>query len=425
MNHLQIWDTFGSLCWADLPANVQQVANQCVLDWTGCALAGSREPLAEILRAQFGHRSGTASVFGSDLKLEVATAALLNGASGHALDFDDTNAAIGCHATAPVIPAVLAVAEELGASGEQLLTAFVVGTEVEGRINYTLGRDHYARGWHTTATYGTFGATAAVCHLLGFDQVQYATAMGLAASHASGVKANFGTMTKPYHAGRAAEAGVNCARLVERGFTANPDAVMGNQGFAQAASTSEISAERFDQLTGRWLILETLFKNHAACHLTHAGIESVLRLRADQDVSDLASLTITVHPGVLDVCGIEHPKTGLEGKFSLRGTASLVLNGIDTTNPATYVDEVISSEPVQAMMEKIQVSTDESLENMETRVTWVDRSQASHEAYHNIRIPATDLDAQGDSLETKFAGLCSFVDLDAEAEREALRARLA
>lgn len=417
MNHLEIWEKFGSLTCQDLPDDVVKVAGQSVLDWFGCALAGSREPLAEILREQFQHRAGSATIIGSDLKLEDSAAALLNGASGHALDFDDTNATIGCHSTAPVIPAVIAVAQEQGAGGRALLTAFVVGSEIEGRLNYAMGRDHYARGWHTTATYGTFGATAAVAHLLGFDQNQYATAMGLAASHASGVKANFGTMTKPYHAGRAAEAGVNCARLVERGFTANPDAVMGNQGFIQAASTQDDATERLAQIADRWLIRDTLFKNHAACHLTHAAIESVLRLQTDLDASDLSSLTITVHPGVLDVCGIENPHTGLEGKFSLRGTASLALNGIDTTNPATYVDDVISSDQVQVMLDKIHVETDESLENMETRVTWVDLSQHVHEAYHNTRIPATDLEAQQTSLENKFAGLCDFAGLTASDHR--------
>ena len=162
MDHLQAWKKYKNLSYDDLPDDVVKVANQCILDWFGCATAGAKEPLSGILRDVFGHRSGECTVIGSDLKLDAQTAALLNGASGHALDYDDTGSRTHCHSTAPVIPAALSVAEELGASGKELVTAFVVGVEVLGRIANSMGGDHYATGWHTTATYGAFGATAAV-----------------------------------------------------------------------------------------------------------------------------------------------------------------------------------------------------------------------------------------------------------------------
>ena len=412
MNHLEIWERFRELTYDDLPEDVIKVANSCMLDWFGCAVAGATEPLAEILREEFGHRSGSCTVIGSDLKVDAATAALLNGASGHALDYDDTGSSIGCHSTAPVLPAVIAVAEEIGASRRELLTAFVVGVEIEGRINYSMGLDHYTGGWHTTATYGTFGAAAAVSHLLKLDNAQYGVAMGLAASHASGVKANFGTMTKPYHAGHAAEGGLNSARLAARGFTANPDAVLGNQGFVRASSTATDASERLAAAADSWMILGTLFKYHAACHLTHATIESVLRLKTSHDPSDLSALTITVHPSLLDICGIENPTTGLEGKFSLRGTASLALNGIDTANPETYVDGVISREDVQSMISKVTVETDNSLGAMQTRVVWVDSEQNAHVEQHDTGIPEQDLVAQEEKLERKFASLCDFANVD-------------
>lgn len=420
MNHLQAWQRFRDLTHDDLPSDVVKVANQCILDWFGCALAGSTEPLASILLGQFGHRSGNCTVIGCDLKLEAPTAALLNGTSGHALDYDDTGARTQCHSTAPVLPAVLAVAEEMGASGKALISAFVVGVEVEGRIAHAMGRDHYARGFHTTATFGTFGATAAVAYLLGLDDEQYAIAMGLAASHASGVKANFGTMTKPYHPGRSAESGINCARLAAAGFTANPDAVLGNQGFVQAASTADDASARLDAIADEWLILGTLFKYHAACHLTHAAIESVLKLRTSLNTNDLSSLTITVHPGLLDVCGIAQPKTGLEGKFSLRGTAALVLNGVDTSNPSTFVDEVIGRQDVQRTIDKVAVETDPALAQFETRVVWVDRDQNAHEAFTDLSVPVTDYDEQGAKLEQKFASLCDFAGVPGGASASKL-----
>ena len=420
MDHLAAWDRFGSMTYEALPDHVVQVANQCILDWFGCALAGSSEPLSEILRAQFGHRPGQCTVIGADLTTEAPTAALLNGASGHALDYDDTGARVGCHSTAPVLPAVLAVAEEIGASGQDLITAFVVGVEIEGRINHAMGRDHYPRGWHTTATYGTFGATAAVAHLLKLSKDEYAQAMGLAASHACGVKANFGTMTKPYHPGHSAESGVNCARLAQAGFTANPEAVLGNQGFVRAASNAQDATERLEQIADEWLILGTLFKYHAACHLTHSAIESVLKLRTSLNVDDLSSLTITVHPQLLDICGVPEPKTGLEGKFSLRGTASLVLNEIDTANPETFTDPVISSAPVQSLIDKVTIETDDALGQFESKVVWVDANQAAHIEQNDLSEPVTDYDAQGTKLVSKFASLCQFAGVASDAHLDQL-----
>lgn len=420
MNHIDAWDRYQDLTYDDLPSDVVTVANQCILDWFGCAVVGSTEPLSAILRKQFGQRGGQCTVIGTDLMLEASTAALLNGASGHALDYDDTGARTGCHSTAPVMPAALAVAEEIGASGKQLICAFVVGVEIEGRISQAMGTDHYARGWHTTATFGTFGATAAVAHLLGLDKETYAMAMGLAASHAGGVKANFGTMTKPYHPGRAAESGVNCARLAAAGLTANPDAVLGNQGFVRAASNAKDRSKEMATVADEWMILGTLFKYHAACHLTHSAIESVLKLKTSLPVDDLSSLTITVSPGLLDVCGIENPKTGLEGKFSLRGTASLALQEFDTADPATFVDEVIGGAKVQSLIPKITVETDPSLTQFQSRVVWVDSSQASHESFIDLSEPVTDFETQGRKLEQKFASLCALADVDVGSTKAAI-----
>lgn len=421
MNHIEAWDTYQNLTYEQLPTEVVTVANQCVLDWFGCAVVGSTEPLAEILRGQFGQRLGVCSVVGSDLKLEAPTAALLNGASGHALDYDDTGSRTLCHSTAPVLPAALAIAEEIGATGEQLVCAFVVGVEVLGRISLAMGSDHYARGWHTTATFGTFGATAAVCHLLGLNKETYCVAMGLAASHAGGVKANFGTMTKPFHPGRAAESGVNCARLAAAGLTANPDAVLGNQGFVQAASNAATTAKKRAAKSPAgvddWMILGTLFKYHAACHLTHSSIESVLTLKAGLAAQDLSSLTITVHPSLLDVCGIPNPQTGLEGKFSLRGTASLALQDFDTSDPGIFVDTVISGSAVQSFIPKIKVETDASLGQFQSKVVWVDNRQASHEAFNDLSDPVTDFAAQGRKLEKKFESLCALAAVDSGVAR--------
>ena len=418
MDYLQAWHKYGRLTYDDLPDDVKTVAHQCVLDWFGCALAGSREPLSGILRDEFSHRQGRCQVLGSKLRLDPATAALLNGASGHALDYDDTSAAVGCHATAPVWPAVMAIAEEIGASGAELMTAFVVGVEIEGRIGNAIGAKHYLNGWHTTATYGTFGAAAGVAHLLKLDADQYARAMALAASAASGVKANFGTMTKPYHAGQAAERGLVAARLAARGFTASADAVNGNQGYVQAAGIGSVNTTKLEQIADAWLIRDTLFKYHAACYLTHASIDGVFNVRDKVNGRRLHGLELHVNPSILDICGIAEPKTGLEGKFSLRANAALAWLGHDTSNPETYADEVICRDDVQSTLALVRVSTDEALTQMQTRVHCSLDGDETLEAYCDTGIPCDDLSVQGARLGTKFDTLSAPVAGDVSSLRE-------
>ena len=408
-NHL--WDRFGCLRLDDIPESARTVAGQCVLDWFGCALVGSREPLSEILRDELGRQSGPCSIVGTDLHCAPGVAALVNGAAGHALDFDDTHSMMGGHPTVPVFPAALAQAQEMGASGERLLVAFVAGVEVESRVGALIGGAAYAKGWHSTSTIGVHGAAAAACHLLGASNEQFAHALGLAASQASGLKANFGTMTKPFHAGHAAERGLLSARLAMRGFTSNPEAVDGRQGYADAAGKGcdEVNWQRLEEQDGRFLIEDTLFKYHAACYLTHAAIESVGRLRPQLaaegiSVGDVEKAIVTVHPGLLDVCGIPEPKTGLEAKFSLVATTSLAMLGIDTTDTGTFVDETLDDPDVASMIDRVEVRTDRGLGHTQARV---ELRATGHrlEEFHDTGIPATDLKAQGAKLAAKMTGL--------------------
>jgi 2-methylcitrate dehydratase PrpD len=364
-------------------------------------VAGSAEPLSGILRDELVTGDGEASIVGTRQRTAARTAALVNGAAGHALDYDDTHLTMGGHSTVPVFPAALALAEELDCSGAELLAAFVAGVEVEARLGAGIGPSHYAKGWHATSTIGIFGATAAAARLLDLDAEQFGRAIGLAASQASGLKANFGTMTKPFHAGHAAERGLLAAQLARRGFTANPEALEANQGLAQAAGDGHWHAERMDAPTG-WLLPQTLFKYHAACYLTHAAIEATGALAPAADAID--GITVAVNPGNLDVCGIPRPRTGLETKFSLTATTAFTILGIDTTDPASFVDEHAADERVRALIERVTVITDDSLRNTQTRVEIVagGRTQV---AEYDTGVPATDLVAQGAKLRAKFSNL--------------------
>ncbi|MDE2921259.1 MAG: MmgE/PrpD family protein [Acidobacteriota bacterium] len=408
-NHL--WDRFGALTLDDVPPEARVVAGHCVLDWFGCALAGSREPLSGILRDELGAQAGPCSIVGTDLHCAPGVAALVNGAAGHALDFDDTHGMMGGHPTVPVFPAALAQAQAMGASGERLLVAFIVGLEVESRVGALVGPAPYAKGWHSTSTIGVYGAAAAACRLLGANNEQFGRALGLAASQAGGLKANFGTMTKPFHAGHAAERGLLSARLAMRGFTSNPEALDGRQGYADAAASGRdaVDWERLEEQDGRFLIEDTLFKYHAACYLTHAAIESVGRLRlwlasAGVSAGDVEKAIVTVHPGLLDVCGIPEPRTGLEAKFSLTATTSLAMLGIDTTDTGTFVDETLDRPDVARMIDRVEVRTDRGLGNTQARVE-LRANGRSLEEFHDSGLPATDLEAQGVKLAAKMTGL--------------------
>ncbi len=401
----QLWERFGRLRVEQIPSEVTTVASQCILDWFGCALAGSREPLARILCEESAADAGTCSVIGTDRRADPARAALINGAAGHALDFDDSSAVMLGHPSAPVLPAVLAAAEQESRSGAAALTAYVVGVEVQSRIGMAIGEEHYARGWHTTSTVGVLGAAAAVGWLLGLDAEQFGAAMGIAASSSSGLKANFGTMTKPLHAGQAAERGLLAARLASRGYTASGEAVDGSQGLVRAAGRGELDHDRIEEWWNGWATTQALFKYHAACHCTHAGIEAMTSLLGNGvDRNEVERVTLTVNPAILDMCGIDEPVTGLEAKFSLRGTQALVLAGIDTAAAATFDDGPINRPEVQALLPRVVIATDDTVGDLATLVEVV-TSSGVHRAAHDVSRPATDLAAQGEQLRAKFDAL--------------------
>jgi 2-methylcitrate dehydratase PrpD len=412
---VELWERWGRITAADLPADVATVAGHSILDWFACAMPGSAEPLSRILRDELLTGDGDASIVGTSRRTGARTAALVNGAAGHALDYDDTHLVMGGHPTVPVFPAALALAEELDRSGAELLAAFATGVEIEARLGAGIGPSHYAKGWHATSSIGIFGATAAASRLLSLDAEQFGRAIGLAASQASGLKANFGTMAKPFHAGHAAERGLLAAQLARRGFTANPDALDANQGLAQAAGDGQWRADRIDAL-GHWVLPQTLFKYHAACYLTHAAIEATGSLAPPADAVD--RITVTVNPDNLDVCGIPRPRTGLETKFSLTGTTAFTILGIDTSDPASFVDDRAREQRVTAMIERITVATDSSLRTTQARVEIVADGRP-RVAEHDTGVPATDLDAQGAKLRAKFSNLVGpFLGADAKALAE-------
>ncbi len=390
-----------------LPAGALVVAKQCLLDWLGVTLAGSREPLSEMLAAEMidgvGAGGGEATLIGWSARASAVAAALVNGAAGHALDFDDTHLTIMGHPTVPVAPAVLALAERLECSGAELVSAFVSGVEVECRLGALVSPSHYARGWHATGTLGTFGAAAGCAQLLGLDEEQWLHALGIAGTQAAGLKGVFGTMCKPLHAGKAAANGLLAAVLAGRGFTSNQEIVETRQGFGATHAASLAEAEALKPLEDRYLIRDTLFKYHAACYLTHGVIEGALLLRQEHGVNpdEVAAVEVQVDPGVLDVANIEEPRTGLEGKFSLRAVTAMALLGDDTTDPAAYRDERMSALELVAMRDRVRVTTGETGTATGTvRLHTTDGRELVESV--DTSVPAADLERQQERLTAKF-----------------------
>ena len=307
-----------------------------------------------------------------------------------------------------MLPAALAVAEELDATGEALLVALTVGIEVECRVGAVVNPEHYGVGWHATGTLGTIGAAAAVAHLLGLDAEAFATAIALAATQASGLKASFGTMAKPLHAGLAASAGVLAARLAAGGFTGEPTVLEAPQGLARAAGGAVLDdarLARLDRLTGRWVVRDTLFKHHAACYLTHASINAARSLADKVAAADVEAVEVHVAPESLDVCAIPEPTTGLEGKFSLRATTAMALLGDDTTDAATYSDERVRSGELIDLRDRVTVVPEPGRPSTRSRVVVRTRSGDVVEAEDDTSRPADDLARQWELLAAKAAGL--------------------
>jgi 2-methylcitrate dehydratase PrpD len=382
-------------------------ARHALLDWLGVTIAGAREPLSILLRDELAQGGGPCTLIGAGTGAELHNAALINGAAGHALDYDDVAREMEGHPTSPVAPAVIALAEHIGAGGAALLDALVVGVEVENALGLMTRGAHYAAGFHATGTIGSLGAAMACARLIGLDTAQTAAALGIAASQAAALKCNFGTMVKPFHAGKAAANGLMAARLAARGFTASPDAIEAPQGFMATQSPNFQAAPfRPDPAAPFW-IERTLFKYHAACYSTHAAIDAVGRLRRDHGLSlaDFAAMTLTVNPRHLNVCNILEPRTGLQMKFSLRHLATMSLDGSDTRALATYSDANANDPRYVAARRKVSVVAEPGRDRMVTRIEIALTDGRRLVAEADVGQPASDLAGQWQRLAGKFASV--------------------
>lgn len=393
---------------ASIPDTARDMARLSLFDWITVGIAGRREPLSRIVTRMVTEEGGipVATVFGGT-KLPARAAALANGTISHALDYDDTHFAHVGHLSVGILPAAMAAAEEADAETGTMLDAFLVGAEIAIRLGMTLGREHYQRGFHQTATAGAFGAAVAAGRVMGLDAPEMRHAVNLVASRASGLKSQFGTMGKPFNAGLAASNGVEAARLAASGFMSCDDGVFGAQGFVETHSEApDMEGPWRVPPAERFLFEDIKYKLHACCHGTHAmieGLRAALR-EGPVDPERIAGVRVAVNPRWLKVCDLKAPRSGLEIKFSYAWLAGMVLHGVDTAAEQTYTDALASDRHLAAMAQRVRVTGDDALADTETRgeIRIADDRRIPIAFDLSARVPAADLGAR---LRAKSEGL--------------------
>lgn len=384
---------------SEVPADAAEMMRLSLFDWAACGIAGAQEDeFAEFAAAQKSLGSGQCAILGGG-QTPSATAALLNGTLSHALDYDDTHFAHIGHPSVAVIPAVLALAQEIHADLDMLVDAATIGVEASVLVGLWLGRAHYQVGYHQTATAGAFGATLGTCRLLELDSDQTRAALGLCASMASGLKAQFGTMGKPLNAGLAARTGVEATLWAQAGMTAAQDGMAGPLGFGPThhGQGDEVTLPRKS-----WHILSISHKFHACCHGLHAMLEALRG--ADLPADQIETLHIRTHPRWMSVCNIDTPQTGLAAKFSYRQTAAMAVLGHDTGAAENFTDALTQDAKVMALRERIKVSEDDRLSETQTEISVSLKNGAMRRLRHDLMAPMTaELRAQ--KLKTKASTL--------------------
>jgi 2-methylcitrate dehydratase PrpD len=345
------------------PAAVSQ-ARRGVLDWIGCALAGSGHKtittLLDVLQEVSGRPQAT--VLGRKLKLGLRDAPLANGQMGHVLDFDDTHmGGVVLHASSPILAALFALAERAPVSGADLMLAYAVGFEAGVRTGWS-APGHHKGGWHLTGTLGTIAAGVAGGKLLRLDAQRLTYAMGIAATQAAGIQQNRGTMCKSFHAGKSAANGVLAALLAERGFDSTQEIIEGKKGFARVYSDVAAPEQLNARLDHGWLIETNGHKPYACGVVLHPLIDAVIAIRNRDHIDPLtvSEISLRVHPFVLSITDVVDPATGLQSKFSTLHSAAVAL--VDGAAGIAQYSDVKARDPVVAALRgKVKAVGDETL----------------------------------------------------------------
>jgi 2-methylcitrate dehydratase PrpD len=353
----------------DLPESVRHEAKRTLLNWVGCAIGGSgHETVSNAIAALLPFCGpGQASVFGRRERVDILHASLLNGISSHVFDFDDTHAYTAIHPAAPVAPAILALAEHQPMNGRDFINALVVGIETECRIGKAVTPSHYEAGWHITGTVGAFGSAAAAGRVLGLKEQQMCWALALAAAQPVGLQEMFGSMTKSFHPGQAAQNGLTAALLASKGFTSSEQPLEAKRGWFHVMSTKTNYAALTED---SWEILNNSYKPFACGLVVHPVIDGCLQLRNAHRLTPDAidRIDVDVNPRVMMLTGIKEPTSGLEGKFSVYHAAA-VARVEGAAGERQFSDEAVRARATAELRRRVFPSTDPAIGKIQARVT--------------------------------------------------------
>ncbi|RYP18157.1 hypothetical protein DL765_004083 [Monosporascus sp. GIB2] len=366
-----------ALRYTNLTQSVHDIAVKSIANWAGCAIGGYGQPapgrVLDAMSPFIPTENANSTILGTDVVVDVQTAALINGVASHADDYDDTHRDNPIHPSGPVLSALLALAEwKAPISGQDFMTAFVVGVEAECKLGVSVFPEHYNVGWHITSTVGSIGAAVAAGRLLGLDTVQMQRAISMAAIQVTGMHDSFGTDAKPFHVGRAAQNGLMAALLAEKSVTASLEGIEAERGWVNVVSTRENVTAGFSTLGDVWEIELNTFKPFPCDRIIHAAIDGWIQLRTKAidhglDISSIVNVTARVHPRVLFLTDNPEPNTGLEAKFSLYHAAAIALLYGEAT-PSQFTDEAAQDEAVVDLRSKVHATSDGTVEEHEAFV---------------------------------------------------------
>ena len=401
--------------WSDA---VDHEAHRTFYNWLGCAVGAARHEAANAAVAAVAmlEPSPQSSILGRSERVDMASAALVNGITSHTFDFDDTHLKTIIHPAGPVASAALALAEHMRRTGRELVDALVLGVDVECRVGNAIYPDHYDRGWHITGSTGVLGAAAACARLMRLDAAQTTMALGIAASQPIGLREQFGTMTKPFHPGAAARAGLTSALLASRGFTSSRRALEAPRGYVQVVSTKHDWAEITGDLGTRFEISFNTYKPFACGIVIHPSIDAAAQLRArGVALRDVERIELRVHPLVLELTGKKEPADGLQAKFSVyHGVAAGLAFG--RAGEEEFTDEVVRRDDIVALRRKVVAVVDPAIDEASADlVATLVGGRREHifveHAIGSLQRPMSDAD-----LDAKFASLVAPVLGDARTQ---------
>jgi len=393
---------------ADIPSAVRREAARSLLNWVGCTVGGARHEAVESDYVALKPFAGPeqATLLGRRERIDILHASLLNGIASHVFDFDDTHLKTIIHPAGPVASAALALAERHRTTGRELIDAIVLGVDVECRVGNAIYPDHYDRGWHITGSTGMLGAAAASSRILKLDAGKTAMALGIAASQPIGVREQFGSMSKAFHIGGAARAGLTAALMARHGFTASIRALEAPRGLLQTYSSKCDWNEISDGLGDRFEISLNTYKPFACGIVIHPSIDGCRQLCAAHQLraDDIEGVDLRVHPLVLELTGKRTPQTGLEAKFSVyHACAAAILFG--QAGEAEFSDAVARRADVIALRDRVQARVDAAIDESAADVTIRCKDGRSlhlkiEHAIGSLQRPLSDAE-----LERKFHGL--------------------